>query len=153
LRDVNEESEARSFQNADNSNLPFTPTLVQLGGELRAIPPRKKRMVSITIRNISKRFGDVVALNKLNLEIRKGELFFLLGPSGCGKTTLLRTVAGFYAPDEGNLYFDSDDVTRLAAAPAQHRHGVSELRPLATHERFPERELWPPAEASSGGGD
>ena len=69
-------------------------------------------MVSITITNLTKRFGVVVALKQLNLEIRKGELFFLLGPSGCGKTTLLRTIAGFYPPDEGSLYFDGDDVTR-----------------------------------------
>ncbi len=100
------------FQNADNSNLPFTPTVVQLGPVRGSLPLGNDRMVSITIRNLTKRFGDVVALKQLNLEIRKGELFFLLGPSGCGKTTLLRTIAGFYHPDEGDLYFDSDDVTR-----------------------------------------
>jgi iron(III) transport system ATP-binding protein len=70
------------------------------------------RMVSITLRNVTKRFGEVVALQGLNLEIRKGELFFLLGPSGCGKTTLLRTLAGFYLPDEGTLHFGDEDVTR-----------------------------------------
>ena len=68
-------------------------------------------MVSITLRNVSKRFGDVVALDNLSLTIEKGELFFLLGPSGCGKTTLLRTIAGFYNPEAGNLFFDEDDVT------------------------------------------
>ncbi|MFT5465479.1 MAG: iron(III) transport system ATP-binding protein [Verrucomicrobiales bacterium] len=68
-------------------------------------------MVSITLKNVTKRFGDVVALDDLNLRIEKGELFFLLGPSGCGKTTLLRTIAGFYNPEAGHLFFDEDDVT------------------------------------------
>ncbi len=68
-------------------------------------------MVSITLKNVTKRFGDVIALDDLNLRVEQGELFFLLGPSGCGKTTLLRTIAGFYAPDFGHLYFDENDVT------------------------------------------
>ncbi len=68
-------------------------------------------MVSITLTNVSKKFGDVVALNSLDLEIKEGELFFLLGPSGCGKTTLLRTLAGFYTPDGGQVFFGDRDVT------------------------------------------
>lgn len=68
-------------------------------------------MVSITLQNVTKRFGDVVALSNVDLRIEKGELFFLLGPSGCGKTTLLRTIAGFYNPEAGHLFFDNDDVT------------------------------------------
>mgnify|MGYP002737568129 CR=1 FL=1 len=47
------------------------------------------------------------------LSIRPGELFFLLGPSGCGKTTLLRSLAGFYIPEEGQILFGEEDVTRL----------------------------------------
>jgi len=70
-------------------------------------------MVSLHIRGLLKRFGDLVALNRLDLDIEKGELFFLLGPSGCGKTTLLRAIAGFNLPDEGTIHFDQDDVTRL----------------------------------------
>ena len=58
----------------------------------------------ISIQNLTKRFGDEVALRNVSLEIEPEELFFLLGPSGCGKTTLLRTVAGFYQPDEGDLF-------------------------------------------------
>ena len=71
-------------------------------------------MISIRIQQLTKRFGAVTALQGLDLEIRPGELFFLLGPSGCGKTTLLRTLAGFYFPDEGRIFFQDDDVTRLA---------------------------------------
>ncbi len=71
-------------------------------------------MISIQIKKLTKRFGSVVALHHLDLTINPGELFFLLGPSGCGKTTLLRCLAGFYIPDEGQILFGDEDVTRLA---------------------------------------
>ena len=70
-------------------------------------------MISVRIENVSKRFGKTVALEQVTVTIAPGEIFFLLGPSGCGKTTLLRMVAGFYAPDEGRIFFDSLDVTRV----------------------------------------
>jgi iron(III) transport system ATP-binding protein len=71
-------------------------------------------MISIRIQQVTKRFGSVTALDHLDLTIAPGELFFLLGPSGCGKTTLLRSLAGFYVPDEGRIFFGEEDVTRLA---------------------------------------
>ncbi len=70
-------------------------------------------MISIRIHNLTKRFGATTALRNLDLVIEPGELFFLLGPSGCGKTTLLRSLAGFYVPDEGSICFGDEDVTRL----------------------------------------
>ncbi len=70
-------------------------------------------MVSITVENLVKRFGNVVAVNKVNLKIKEGEFFTLLGPSGCGKTTFLRTIAGLELPDEGRILFDDQDVTEL----------------------------------------
>src|ERR1700749_4999613 len=70
-------------------------------------------MISITIEQVTKRFGATVALDHVDLVIEKGEIFFLLGPSGCGKTTLLRTIAGFYTPDEGKIFFGDEDVTDL----------------------------------------
>ena len=70
-------------------------------------------MISIRIQQLTKRFGTVTALRRLDLTIEPGELFFLLGPSGCGKTTLLRSLAGFYIPEEGKIFFGDDDVTRL----------------------------------------
>ncbi|MEO6054691.1 MAG: ABC transporter ATP-binding protein, partial [Chthoniobacterales bacterium] len=70
-------------------------------------------MISITIENLVKKFGDNTALDSISLRIEPGELFFLLGPSGCGKTTLLRNIAGFYTPDSGRILFDQEDVTHL----------------------------------------
>jgi iron(III) transport system ATP-binding protein len=69
--------------------------------------------VQVRLDNITKRFGDTTAVNKVTLDIGDGELFFLLGPSGCGKTTVMRMVAGFYIPDEGRIFFDNDDVSHL----------------------------------------
>jgi iron(III) transport system ATP-binding protein len=71
-------------------------------------------MISIKIRQLTKRFGVTPALRGIDLAIEPGELFFLLGPSGSGKTTLLRSLAGFYVPEEGRITFDEEDVTRLA---------------------------------------
>ena len=70
-------------------------------------------MISVKVSKLSKRFGNVVALRHLDLTIEPGELFFLLGPSGCGKTTLLRSLAGFYIPEEGTIHFSNEDVTKL----------------------------------------
>ena len=70
-------------------------------------------MVSITIENVTKLFGDTKAVDGVSLKIEKGELFFLLGPSGCGKTTLLRMIAGFYIPDGGRILFDDRDVSHV----------------------------------------
>jgi iron(III) transport system ATP-binding protein len=70
-------------------------------------------VISISVDQVTKRFGDAVALDRIDLRIGAGEIFFLLGPSGCGKTTLLRTIAGFYAPEEGRVLFGDEDVTRL----------------------------------------
>lgn len=79
-------------------------------------------MISISIDNLVKKFGDNIALNGLTFRIEPGELFFLLGPSGCGKTTLLRNIAGFYIPEEGRILFGDDDVTRLP--PHQRNTGM-----------------------------
>src|SRR5262245_13444485 len=59
----------------------------------------------ISIKHLTKKFGDTVAVQEATLDIASDELFFLLGPSGCGKTTLLRVLAGFYEPDAGDLFF------------------------------------------------
>ena len=72
-------------------------------------------VIGIRIEQLSKSYGNVPALDAVNLRIEPGEIFFLLGPSGCGKTTLLRCLAGFCVPDAGAIWFGEDDVTRLPA--------------------------------------
>ncbi|HSB72886.1 MAG TPA: ABC transporter ATP-binding protein [Candidatus Methylomirabilis sp.] len=65
----------------------------------------------IEFREVSKRYGTLVANDRLSLTIRRGELMTLLGPSGCGKTTALRCLTGYIQPDEGRIFLDGKDVT------------------------------------------
>ncbi|MDR1457827.1 MAG: ABC transporter ATP-binding protein [Puniceicoccales bacterium] len=88
-------------------------------------------MTDIRIQNLTKSFGSTVALDNISLYIASGELFFLLGPSGCGKTTLLRSIAGFYTPNEGRISFGGHDVTKLPP----HRRKVGMV--------FQNYALWP----------
>src|SRR5207253_10106988 len=69
--------------------------------------------MKIRLDHVVKRFGAVTAVDGARLEIGDGELFTLLGPSGCGKTTLLRLMAGFYAPDGGEIWFGERRVDGL----------------------------------------
>src|SRR5919108_4312586 len=72
----------------------------------------------VRIENVTKRFGDFVAVNNVSLRIYKGEIFCLLGGSGCGKSTLLRMLAGFETPSSGALYLDGQD---MAGVPPYER--------------------------------
>jgi ABC-type Fe3+/spermidine/putrescine transport system ATPase subunit len=72
----------------------------------------------ISIRNVSKSFGSVHAVNQVSMEIGRGEFFSLLGPSGCGKTTLLRMLAGFEVPTSGEIFIDDQP---MSAVPPHHR--------------------------------
>jgi len=67
--------------------------------------------MSIQVENVSKRFGNFVALENVELTIEPGELVALLGPSGSGKTTLLRVIAGLEVPDSGRVWFSGEDAT------------------------------------------
>ncbi len=69
-----------------------------------------RTMISIEVKNLTKSFGETIALDAVDLRIEPGELFFLLGPSGCGKTTLLRGLAGFNSPERGDIYFGEERV-------------------------------------------
>src|SRR5579872_3200184 len=71
--------------------------------------------------DVSRRFGEVAAVDGLSLDIYGGEFFALLGPSGCGKTTLLRMLAGFEMPDQGEVLLDGRDI--VATPP--HRRPVN----------------------------
>jgi len=68
----------------------------------------------IEIKGVSKHFGDVVAVDNVDLTIKKGELFSILGASGSGKTTLLRILAGLEIPSQGNILIDGVDMTSVA---------------------------------------
>ena len=70
----------------------------------------------LSIRDLTKRFGEFTALRSVSLDIAKGELVCFLGPSGCGKTTLLRAIAGLDRQDEGKIYIAGRDVSRLPPA-------------------------------------
>jgi len=70
---------------------------------------------SVQFQNVTKRFGDVVALKPLSLDVAPGTLVTLLGPSGCGKTTTLRLIAGLESASEGNIIIGGEDVTHLSA--------------------------------------
>ena len=65
---------------------------------------------SVSLRNVTKAFGDFVAVRELDLDIAEGEFFTLLGPSGCGKTTTLRMIAGFEQPTSGQILLDGEDM-------------------------------------------
>ena len=59
---------------------------------------------AVRLEGVVKRFGDVVAVDGVDLDVREGEFFSMLGPSGSGKTTCLRMIAGFETPSEGHIY-------------------------------------------------
>jgi putative spermidine/putrescine transport system ATP-binding protein len=67
----------------------------------------------IRVQGLTKRYGDVIAVDGIDLDIPSGEFFTMLGPSGSGKTTTLRMIAGFEIPDEGTIELAGEDVSRL----------------------------------------
>ncbi len=71
------------------------------------------KRVKVRVVNVTKRFGDLVAVNNVSFEAYEGEIFTLLGPSGCGKTTTLRIISGLEKPDSGKVYIGDSDVTAL----------------------------------------
>ncbi len=73
----------------------------------------KSSTPSVDLHSVTKRFGELVAVDDLSLELTGGEFFTLLGPSGCGKTTTLRMIAGFEQPDKGRITIEGDDVAGL----------------------------------------
>ena len=71
---------------------------------------------AVQIQSVAKRYGPVVAVHDISLEIERGTLVTLLGPSGCGKTSTLRLIAGLEHPSSGRILIDGEDVTHLSAA-------------------------------------
>jgi ABC-type Fe3+/spermidine/putrescine transport system ATPase subunit len=70
-------------------------------------------VVHLETRNLTKRFGRIVAADSVSLSLERGRVLCLLGPSGCGKTTTLRMIAGLTDPDEGSVWLDGESITRL----------------------------------------
>lgn len=77
-------------------------------------PKHKSSVPLVEIREASKQFGPVKAVQDVSFEVQEGEFFSLLGPSGCGKTTTLRMIAGFESPNSGSIWIGGKDVTTLA---------------------------------------
>jgi putative spermidine/putrescine transport system ATP-binding protein len=77
---------------------------------VNSLAPSAETM-SVSLRGVSKRFGDVQAVDSLDLDVHPGEFFAMLGPSGSGKTTVLRLIAGFENVDEGRVFLGDEDVT------------------------------------------
>jgi spermidine/putrescine transport system ATP-binding protein len=73
------------------------------------------KALDIELHNVTKRFGDVTAVDDLSLNIHDGEFFSMLGPSGCGKTTTLRMIAGFEQPTEGEIFIKGQPVAGIPA--------------------------------------
>jgi putative spermidine/putrescine transport system ATP-binding protein len=84
---------------------------VSLQGQTEERTVEASQAAAVGLSGIRKAYGDVVAVEHLDLEIRSGEFFTLLGPSGSGKTTTLRLIAGFERPDEGRIALGGADVT------------------------------------------
>jgi spermidine/putrescine transport system ATP-binding protein len=112
-------------------------------------------MALLEIRNVTRRYGDLVAVDDVSLAVEAGEFFTLLGPSGCGKTTLLRMIAGFEQPDAGCILLDGRD---LADTPPERRpvHTVFQSYALFPHMTVAENVAFPlrmarPLERQGGG--
>ena len=101
---------------------------------------------SVVLRDLVKRFGEVTAVDGLNLEVKPGEFMSLLGPSGCGKTTTLRMLAGFEDPTEGDIRISGAIRARHPAPQARREHRLPALRALPAHDGGGERRVRAPAE-------
>jgi len=92
--------------------------------------------VDVRLREVVKRFGDTVAVDRVSVEIERGEFFSLLGPSGCGKTTTLRMLGGFEDPDEGTIELRGRDVSHVPP----HRRDVNTV--FQSYALFPHLDVF-----------
>ena len=90
---------------ADPSESPARPRHAAAAGRAAAVP-------AVRLEGVTKAFGDVVAVDGIDLDVRDGEFFSMLGPSGSGKTTTLRMIAGFELPTAGRILLHGQDVSR-----------------------------------------
>ena len=88
-------------------------------------PPAASEVPLLRIEALTKSFGGFIALDNVDVEIRKGERFGLIGPNGSGKTTLVNCISGALRPSKGSVLFGGEDITTLP--PNQRSHGVALL--------------------------
>src|SRR5207244_11716713 len=95
-------------------------------------------MPGVTIKGLTKRYGDLAALEGLDLRVEPGELVALLGPSGCGKTTTLRLVAGFLQPEAGEIWVGERCLSSTASVvPPERRRMAMSFQSCALGPRMP----------------
>jgi putrescine transport system ATP-binding protein len=96
-------------------SVPFGAVMAERRNDKNKVEPWRDPAATayVRIENVTKKFGDFVAVNNVSLNIYKGESFCLLGGSGCGKTTLLRMLAGFEAPTAGSIFLDGQDMADI----------------------------------------
>jgi ABC-2 type transport system ATP-binding protein len=102
------------------------------------LSPSSRRDVIVSIERVSKRYGYVVAVSDVSLDVRRGEVLSLLGPNGSGKTTLLRMLTGYLAPTAGRLTVAGFDTEREAMEARRRIGYVPESLPLYGHMRVRE---------------
>ena len=89
----------------------------------------------LEVRNVTKRFGNLVAVKDVSMSVKRGELRAIIGPNGAGKTTFFNMISGYFPPTRGSILFDGKDVTQV---PAHQRVGLGMGRTFQITEIFPE---------------
>jgi branched-chain amino acid transport system ATP-binding protein len=92
-------------------------------------------MSVLEIKNVTKRFGSLVAVRDVSITVEKGELRAIIGPNGAGKTTFFNLISGFFPPTSGTIAFDGHDITQV---PAHRRVALGMARTFQITEIFPE---------------
>lgn len=92
------------------------------------------RRAELEVKNLKLKFGGITALNKIDLTVRTGELVAIIGPNGAGKTSLLNCITGYYKPQEGQIFFNGEDVTH---------HSTHHLTKIGIGRTYQNIELFP----------
>ncbi len=98
-----------------------------------SLRPEEKR-AELEVKELSLRFGGITALNRIDLTVSTGELVAVIGPNGAGKTSLLNCITGYYKPQEGQIFFNGEDITRH---PTHHLTSLGIGRTYQNIELFP----------------
>ena len=104
-------------------------------GLLGMLPAAECGMTMLEVRNVTKQFGNLVAVSDVSMQVAAGELRAIIGPNGAGKTTFFNMICGFFAPTSGDILFDGQDMTQVAA---HRRVGRGMARTFQITEIFPE---------------